>query len=301
MVLTLLVPTAVMAVTEPVLPAVAGYSSTLLLENKNPTTWAPITGDGVWGVLDYNSSGTTFQYTLTASGLENVDYSLIYYANPAPGNNPGKLLGTGLAAGNVLTIVGTTDIGMSLPSVPDSNMVTPHNVAPDNYAHAFGAKIWLVPSTCYNGVDSITTWSYTRFLFETDLITYTDTDAVGAVGTGGTTFTTTVTEMPSTMGLTVTPFDIPFGSVYIGTCSAGSIINLHNSGTVPIKVTATTTSGFYANCLKFTGTTTLVNGWVSPVSIAAGADYPITVSICPTIAYSGTLAGSVSFMASYAP
>jgi len=299
MVLTLLVPTAVMAVSEPVLPTVAGYSSTLLLENKNTSTWAAITGDGKWGVLDYNSSGTAFLYTLTAAGLEDVDYSLIYYANPAPGNNPGKLLGTGTASGGLLTIVGTADISMSIPSTPDSNMVTPHNVPPDNYVHPYGAKIWLIPSACYNaGTNSVTTWSYSRFLFETDLITYTDTDVTEP--SEGITVTTTVKEMPSSMGVNVSPYDIQFGEVYIGICSTGSTITLHNSGTVPIKVIATTSSGFYTVCLKLSDGITPVNGWVS-TTIQPDDDYYLVVKICPTVAYSGTLAGSVSFMASFAP
>lgn len=273
---------------------------TLVLENKT-TDWVVIS-DGITGTLLYHNSGPTFDFSFTATGLEpSIDYSLIYYANPYPGNNPGGLIATGVStAEGSLSLVGSPNTG-SIPSVPDSNMVTNHSGPPDNYSTPFGGKIWLVPSSCYNSASkSITVWSPTRFLFETNLINYTDTDAPGVLGTGGTTFTSTVKELPASIGLTVSPPTIAFGDVYIGTCSTGSVITLHNSGNVPIKVTATTSSGFYTSCLKLSDGTTSVNGWVS-TTIPAGTDYFLTVKICPTIAFSGSQSGSVSFMASYAP
>ena len=80
---------------------------------------------------------------------------------------------------------GYVDLGMDLPDPGDANAYY-HNYADpgdphytgDGYATAYGAKIWLVPSDCYDaGAKKIDTWSPSRFLFETDLIWYDDTDA----------------------------------------------------------------------------------------------------------------------------
>ena len=287
---TLVIPASVSAVT---------YDSTLTLDNKDAATWARIT-DGKLGTLQCNASGATFSYSFTATGLEpSIAYSLIYYANPYPGNFPGKLIGTGTAGTDgALTITGTPNLNMNLPTPPDSNMVVDHSGAPDNYAHAFGAKIWLVPSTCYDGA-KIIVWTPARFLFETDLITYTDTDLVG-----GTTLTTTatVTEPTATIGLTVSPASLAFGSVAIGSCSADIPITLTNTGNVPIKVTASPSAGINATCMQLQptgGTYTSALGWVSPV-IPAGVSLVVNAKLCPTIAFSGSVPGTIGFNASFA-
>jgi hypothetical protein len=256
-----------------------------------------VIADGRSATLSYNSSGATFDFTLTAIGLElSTAYSLIYYANPWPGNNPGKLIGTGVSDGSGgLTITGTPDLGMSLPTIPDSNMVVNHCVPPDNYATCYGAKIWLVPSACYSE-PAITTWAPERFLFETDLIVYTDTNLAGGEGVS---LTTTITEPAATIGLTVSPPSLSFGSVNVGTCSTPDlVVTLTNTGTVPIKVTASTSAGFYTDCLKLNNLT--ANGWVS-ATIPVGSFITVNAKVCPTIAYNGTITGSVSFLASFSP
>jgi hypothetical protein len=270
------------------------YDSILTLENKDTTTWAVI-ADGRIGTLNYNASGPTFNYLFTATGLEaTTAYSLIYYANPYPGNNPGALIGTGTsAADGTLTITGTPNLNKHLPSSPDANMLIDHSAPPDNYAHPYGAKIWLVPSACYSGT-SVTVWSPTRFLFETDMMNYTDTDYSGT----GLPLTVTVTEPVATIGLSVSPPSVAFGSVAMGSCSADVPVTLTNTGNVPIKVLATTTAGFYTDCLKIN--TLTANGWISS-TIPVGGNQVVLVKVCPTVAYSGTLTGSVSFMASFAP
>jgi hypothetical protein len=269
------------------------FDSSLDLVNKDPSTWAII--GTMQGTLDYFESGNTFAFTFSATGLEALtDYSLIYYANPWPGNNPGKLIGVGTSDGSgSLTITGMPNLNMSLPTPPDSNMVVDHCVLPDMYSHCYGAKIWLVPSDCYTE-PAVTTWSPTRFLFETDLINYTDTDLAGT----GVPLTTTITEPVAIIGLTVSPPSLSFGSVSVGSCSENSSITLTNAGNVPIKVTASTSAGFYTDCLKINDVT--ANGWVSP-TIAVGGHLDVNVKVCPTIAYSGTITGNVSFVASFAP
>ena len=273
------------------------FDSTLTLDNKNPDTWARI-ADGRLGTLQYNASGATFSFNFSATGMEaSTSYSLIYYANPYPGNNPGALIGVGTSgADGAVTITGSPNLNMNLPTPPDSNMLVDHSVPPDSYAHAFGAKIWLVPSACYDSaLKKIITWSPARFLFETDVITYTDTDRVGG---SGVTTTTTITEPVATIGLSVSPPAVNYGSVAIGLCSTEFPITLTNTGNVPIKVTATTTAGFYTECMKINSV--MANGWISTI-IPVGGNLIIQTKVCPTSTYSGTATGSVSFLASFAP
>ena len=164
---------------------VTGISQKLILENKNPDTWA-IEDDETFGILTYNASGPTFNYSLTAQGLAiSTEYSLIYYADKPDrfvdwgGDNPGALIGSGTTDGSGnLTISGNPNLGMDLPSEPDANMdITEHDYCgtPDLYLHCTGAKIWLVLSGDYSA-PKLTAWNPTTYLFETDLITYNDTD-----------------------------------------------------------------------------------------------------------------------------
>jgi len=50
-------------------------SNKILLENKNPQTWEPILGDGIWGIAEYHASDLTL--TVEAHGLDpNTDYQI---------------------------------------------------------------------------------------------------------------------------------------------------------------------------------------------------------------------------------
>jgi len=144
---------------------------------------------GPFGTLKYNLEGPEFCFVFNGHGLEaGTDYSLIYYADFEDryvdwgGNNPGALIksGTSNDGGNI-HLGGCVDLGMDLPHADDANgdiSNWDYSGPPDYYAHATGAKIWLVPSDCYvAGQKKVDTWTPDRFLFETDLITYTDTDA----------------------------------------------------------------------------------------------------------------------------
>jgi hypothetical protein len=301
MVLVLLVPISVMAVSPVVTPA-AGYTAAVQLEDKDPSTWAIIgLGTGKTATLSYIPSGATFSFKLEASGLEvSIPYSLIYYANPYPGNNPGALIVTGTSsAGGLLTITAAPNLNKNLPTPPDANLLIDHSVAPDFYSHAYGAKVWLVPSDCYVG-GLISTYSPTRFLFETDMLNYTDTD-LPVVTTLPT--TATITEPTSIIGLTVSPASLSFGSVAIGSCSAVVPITLNNTGNVPIKVTANPSVGINTSCMQLQptgGAYTAALGWVSP-TILAGQSLIVNAKLCPTAAFSGTVPGTLGFNASFAP
>jgi len=143
----------------------------LVLENKIPDVWTVIE-DNRSATLTWAGDGPTFDFssTLIAQGLEaNTKYSLIYYADPWEGDNPGAFLGTGISNGSGdLTIAGNVNLGFDLPHPSDANYPT-------------GAKIWLVLASDYNSglelTGPMTGWQPTRYLFETKLIRYDDTDA----------------------------------------------------------------------------------------------------------------------------
>jgi len=130
--------------------------------------------------------GDTFDFAFVSYSLEaDTDYTLIYYADKEDrtvnwgGDNPGAVIASGTSDGTgYLILSGSPDLGMSLPCPPDANIsIYSYNGSPDYYTHAHGAKIWLVPTDCLTGGGlPVATWSPDRFLFETDLIVYVDTD-----------------------------------------------------------------------------------------------------------------------------
>jgi predicted ribosomally synthesized peptide with SipW-like signal peptide len=134
-------------------------TGTAVLENKNNSYL--IQHDGKQAILNYTLKGPEFGYNLKGEGLEHTNYSLIYYADGYPGNHPGAFIGEGAVdSSGKLEMSGKIDIGISLPSSPDTN-------SPD------GAKIWLVPSSGYDkNSKSIVSWDTTAYLWETGLIQY---------------------------------------------------------------------------------------------------------------------------------
>jgi hypothetical protein len=289
-------------------PSVVG---TLILDNKDGSTWQRI-ADGKYGIFTYNSSGATLNYSLAVAGLGATPtaYSLIYFADPYPGNKPGALIWSGdsTSAGRIDVAPTSIDLGMDLPTAPDSNMMVSHAGAPDLYTTPLGAKIWLIPTAYYNaGTKSVTAWNSTvisSILFETNLILYTDTDKP----TPGIPAVTIVTTPTASIGLLVSPSTgLNFGSVEIGQWSvagADRIVTLTNTGTVPIRVTAIPSAGFYTTSLYFGAThetaSTLANTWsvVMPVSTTSLLVY---ARVYPLPGLTGTVTGSVAFMASFAP
>jgi hypothetical protein len=286
-------------------PSLIGGIGTVILDNKNSTTWARIT-DGKYGVLTYDPDPSiSFDFTFAATGLEpGVHYSLIYYANPHPGNNPGSRLWFGFAdgSGTIPLFSASANLGMNLPTAPDTNQVIDHNTTPDFYLPPFnyGAKIWLVPTECYDvGSKSIIVWSPDRFLFETGLINHVDTDKVG----GGTiSLITTIIEPSITFAVTAGDPEgtINFGSVMIGADSGERDILIQNTGTLTIKITTLVSAGFYTDCL-FLQTPSLAyvkaNVW-QYTPLAPGASLTIKAKVHPTAAYSAIpITGNITFLA----
>jgi spore coat-associated protein N len=135
----------------------------LTLENKTgDPDWMIKAGDGIGASLTYNTMGPTFDYTLTASGLADGNYSLIYYADPWPGTG-GFLIDTMTCTAGVINQTNSVELGSDMPAAGDGNF-------------PYGAKLWLIPSSAYSG-GQVTAWTPNdNWLFETLLITYNDTD-----------------------------------------------------------------------------------------------------------------------------
>jgi len=155
-----------------VCPNAAPKSNTLRLENETIVQGGPWTviNDGTYADLTW-SDGDTFNYTLNAQGLaSSTSYSLIYYADGWPGNNPGAFIGahTTDPNGKIIGASGSPELGMDLPKLPDGN-------------YAVGAKIWLVLSSDYNSgspsTGPMTAWNPSQYLFEGNVyIHYNDTN-----------------------------------------------------------------------------------------------------------------------------
>lgn len=142
--------------------------------------WEILDG-GAWGKMTFRTAGPEFWFVFNGHGLEpNTDYSLIYYADPWPGDNPGALIASGTSnRGGNLHLAGSIDLGIDLPDSADAN-------------YPGGAKIWLIPSAYYDSTGcAVTGWpgpynadpgvpswqaAPAGWLFEHNLITYHDTD-----------------------------------------------------------------------------------------------------------------------------
>jgi len=164
------------------------YWSTLELRKKDLENWN-VTGTAE-ATLTYELANTKFNYKFEASGLSDItDYSLIYYADKQDrfedwgGDNPGALIAsfTSDESGNI-SAEGSKNLAMNLPHANDWNGSADANYCTneDGYELCRGAKIWLVPSNEYNSGEKKVKWNNpTNYLFETDLITYDDTDSDG--------------------------------------------------------------------------------------------------------------------------
>lgn len=147
-------------------PLSFSISGSALLVSKTPSGAWPVIWTGAFGVLKYPSSGSTFDYEFDGHRLQpNTNYSLIYYADPWPGNYPGALIATGASnSKGDLQLSGSVDLGMDLPDPADANSPT-------------GAKIWLLPSSNYDSsTHAVTAWNPSSYLFEYNLVLYDDTE-----------------------------------------------------------------------------------------------------------------------------
>ena len=156
-------------------------SGTLVLENKD-SSWNVLGTDGIEATLIYTFFDGTFGYDLSATGLNNVEYVLIYYADQPDrftswGGAPALELGRATASGGTLSLTGQSIVipGGLLPYANDWNAGKDANYCAntygDNYDHCRGAKIWLIPVSDYDGTGNVLkAWNPTTYLFETDML-----------------------------------------------------------------------------------------------------------------------------------
>ena len=140
-------------------------------------------GQEVWDVLEEGEIGWQPQVTMEYSKIGDkftaevtnpiAGYELIYYADAEDRfANPEKA-------------ILVEDVEGDLPYATDENAVGGDYdyCVTNEYSTCHGAKIWYVPSTAIN-VDGSLNWGRaSEFYFETDLITYTqsDTDSIGII------------------------------------------------------------------------------------------------------------------------
>lgn len=153
--------TAAAVIAGPTAPAGKSNIGHLYLYEKNPADWT-IVEDGAWGKMTYLLSGPEFSFVFNGHGLEpDTDYTLMYYPDPWPGTGLICLGSSTSNNGGNVNIAASVDTG-DLPITGDTNS---------------GAKIWLVRSSdvdCEN--KKMIGWAPTEYLFESDLISFVDTD-----------------------------------------------------------------------------------------------------------------------------
>lgn len=133
------------------LPQGPNGMASVVLENKGGApNWDILQFDNVVGTLNYQTSGTTFNYNFSAVvNTANINYTLLY-VGPS-GNFPysgEKIIGSGTASGTTLSFSGSPELSGSI----------------------INGKVWLIPTSTYSAG-----WDHVNNLYETGLVNYTDT------------------------------------------------------------------------------------------------------------------------------
>ena len=142
---------------------------TMVLVQKDYTdpTWPVINWPDTYVEIKYWEYGPTFDYILKGYGLPaTIDYEFIYYADPWPSDEGCHITDVDSIADGTLYLEGSKELNNHLPVAADDNYPT-------------GAKLWLVLDADWVGAGftgSMVGWNPADYLFEYDLITYTDTD-----------------------------------------------------------------------------------------------------------------------------
>jgi len=154
-------------------------TTTLDLCYKDTSNWA-CTGSKR-AILTFDTVNPTFAYELDATALPANQYSLIYYPdkNAAKDWNAENIVVIDTFEGNSI-VSGDVDLGINLPNTGDYNINPSPNYCNNNngfdaYDHCRGGKIWIVLTEDITG-KKLNKWNPANWLFETDLITYSDCD-----------------------------------------------------------------------------------------------------------------------------
>ena len=158
----------------------------LVLEDKDGD-WAPMLENDITATLIFGTNEPEFTYCLTGVTKDpGTDYTLIYYADEPDrfvnwgGKNPGAYIANGTSSGTgSIEMSGSINLNMDLPHPDDANYdmtETDYREAPDFYCNGCGAKIWLVTSADAAGYPGLSNWTPGNYLYDTELIQYTDSD-----------------------------------------------------------------------------------------------------------------------------
>jgi len=144
---------------------------------------------GATATLTFDTVNPKFVGELTISGLNgSTQYALIYYPDNEDRFASDKWNGAGgevieTFMGSATTVAIDIDLGRNLPHAGDWNINPSPNYCDkhngwDDYVHCRGAKLWIVPTSDLTGNNALplTAWNPGSYLFETDLITYSDCD-----------------------------------------------------------------------------------------------------------------------------
>jgi len=132
------------------------YVGQLELTKKDTTTWEVLDGKVE---LTYTLVGDVFEYSGVPEG-----YTLVYYKDAIVGLE-GRLE-------NPQPVVQVID--GNLPQLDDANLNADYSLAPDNYLHKVGAKLWAVPNEAIL-TGNVLDWNLmNEFYYETDLVYYFD-------------------------------------------------------------------------------------------------------------------------------
>jgi len=155
--------------------------------------WQP---DGrMEGYVIYDISDPEFDFCIKVNGLQDEEYSLIYYVDQVNryvnygGINPSIVIATvepgiyqGLEGTDIAFLNSAASVGHDLPHETDANSDSSNHDyrgAPDFYKTSTGAKLWLIPTASVdetnptNGGTIITGWDASLYLYEYELVDYT--------------------------------------------------------------------------------------------------------------------------------
>ena len=255
------------------------------------------------GLLNYTIPCTaelmTYTFTVVESNnmLPNTPYSLVFYSRTDAGtwnpdtvwtNQDTSLIDSGTTDVNGdLVLSGTFDFslhGQGLENINDGK---------DYDGSVNGAKVWLVPSADYDGSSTITGWHPTNFLWETELVTCTDSNTQIAVEV----------VVSCSVGFGITPTNYDYGTLYPGACSVKNPDNeqkvtLSNTGYPDLQVETYTTGIFENIDYDVDGDGSLV--WVDAndfsVIVGGGVSKDLNTRICiPSGTVPDSYAGTVTF------
>lgn len=134
--------------------------NTVVLENKDTSSWQLLLDDGKSATLTYGVKEATFNYTLDVAGMTDGAYTLATWEDVAHNWSWGSFAGTTVLANVTVTggtahVVGSVDLNKDIVD----------------------SKVWLVPGNKgtpgQTGV-SLNPWNPANTLFETGLIDYYD-------------------------------------------------------------------------------------------------------------------------------